>query len=146
MYDHRCRTSRHGHRYGLRLGFYAATRAETLDTLVARQAAAYVARPGFAAHAESVLARFGAAHLPAVEAGRAFFGFKALARDPLSAYVCSPTSSPRRSSAVYRCMINGTPIGMATATCDVSTGRCRHWHVGVLVFTFTGTTGPGRIR
>ncbi len=118
----------------------ASTRlpADTLDALVARQAAAYVARPGFAARAASVMkARSGAGRMTASQARSASYGFAALTRAPLSAYACSPTSSARRSSAAYRCTMGGSTNGMATATCDVSTGRCRQWHVGVLVITTT---------
>ena len=100
-------------------------------------------RPAFVAHAASVIrARLHAASLSsAADAKAALSAAKTLALAPLSAYTCSATSPAQRSSAVYRCTVAGSTEGIATARCDVSTGRCRNWRVSLPVFVPTYFSG-----
>ena len=120
---------------GLAVGCRSASKrppATTLNRLVARQAAAYVSRV--------LPARFDATRVSPVEARATLTRVKELASEPASAYACSPTSSVRSSSRVYRCRIGDAASVTASATCDVSTGLCRNWHVAAAVSVSEGTT------
>ena len=130
----------------------------TLDRLVAGQAATYVREPAFVPLMETE------ARATEVEMGRVSSSgdmtflrraAKSVAAVPLSEYACSATSQVRGSSATFRCTIGSFPPpaqvvrlpvseGLATATCDVSTGQCGAWHATILSLAF-GSESTGSV-